>query len=280
MDGLVTSTQLEHIADHEWQAELTQAWALWSPAGGFLTSLAMRAAGAATAFPRPISFACQFLRRAAFGPVRLQVTSLQKGRRTEALRIDMIQTDKLIMTAQVWVGADGMDGMVHDDISHLPPLPDPETLADYKRIYPDRPMPAFFDRFDHRPINPVLQGDTNVYPAQLEGLFRFVPAEPTDDAFVDAGRIMVLIDTYAWLATYPAHPSDGPSPWIAPNLDFYYRFHRPTVGEEWLHMINKADLAEGGLIAVSGAIRNRRGELLARGVSQLVCLPRPVPKTG
>ncbi len=278
MDTLANGTRLNPIGALEWQAELSKDWALWSPAGGFLTALAIRAAGEATEFPRPISFACQFLRRADFGPVELKATSLQKGRRTEALRIDMMQGERLIMTAQVWAGLDGADGMTHDDTG-ISDLPDPESLPDYKAIFPARPMPPFFDRFDHRPINPVLQGDKTVYRAELSGFYRFVPPEPATDAFVDAGRIMLLIDTYAWLATYPAHPSDGPSPWIAPNLDFYYRFHRPTLGEDWLHMTNEADLAEGGLISASGAIRNRHGDLLARGASQLICLPRPAPKS-
>lgn len=277
MKSLSDSTQLEPIAELEWQAQLTKDWALWSPAGGFLTSLAMRAAGQATDFSSPISFACQFLRRAAFKPVQLKVTSLQKGRRTEALRVDMTQSGKLIMTAQVWAGQETDEGMLHDDTT-LASLPDPEPLPDYQAIYPDDPMPAFFDRFDHRPINPILRGDKTIYTAMLEGFYRFKPPGPSSDAFVDAGRIMVLIDTYAWLATYPAHPGDGPSPWIAPNLDFYYRFHRASVGEDWLHMTNNADLAEGGLIAASGAIRNRQGQLLARGVSQLICTPRPTPK--
>ena len=277
MTTLSASTDLAPVADGVWRAELTEDWALWSPAGGFLSALAIGAAGEATAFARPISFACQFLRRAEFGTVRLEVTSLQQGRRTEALRVDMVQSGKLVMTAQVWAGVAEGQGMSHDD-TRAPSLPDPEPLPNYAMIYPDDPMPPFFDRFDHRPINPVLPGDKTVHSARLEGFYRFTPPEPMENAFVDAGRIMLLIDTYAWLATYPAHPGEGPSPWIAPNLDFYYRFHRPTIGEDWLHMTNEADLADGGLIAASGAIRNRQGELLARGVSQLICVPRPMPQ--
>ncbi|MEO9971131.1 MAG: thioesterase family protein [Hyphomonadaceae bacterium] len=275
MKSLAQSTALEQVSDMQWRATLTKDWALWSPAGGFLTALALRAAGQATEFPRPISFACQFLRRAVFEPVDLQVTSLRNGRRTQALRIDMSQDDRLILTAQVWVGLAESKGMVHDD-TLIAPLCDPDNLPDYNAVYPDDPMPEFFDRFDHRPIDPVKRNDKVIYPAVIEGYYRLVPPERSDDAFIDAGRIMLLIDTYAWLANYPAHPSDGPSPWIAPNLDFYYRFHRSTVGEDWLHMRNEADLAENGLIAASGAVRNRQGQLLARGVSQLICMPRPI----
>ncbi|MEL7129569.1 MAG: thioesterase family protein [Pseudomonadota bacterium] len=275
MKSIEQSVQLDKVGEHEYSAQLTPDWALWSPAGGFLTSLMMNAAGLETDFPQPISFGCQFLRRATFNTVTLRVQSLRRGRRTEALRVDMFQAKDLIATAQVWVGQGASDGMQHDDTGPQE-LPDPEALPKYAEIYPDDPMPPFFDRFDHRPIDPVLRGDETAHPAVLRGFYRFLPAILPDNAFVDAARAMVLIDTFSWLATYPAHPGDGPSPWIAPNLDFYYRFHRASLGDAWLFMENRADLAEGGLIAVAGDIRNQNGDLLVRGASQLICLPRPV----
>jgi len=86
---------------------------------------------------------------------------------------------------------------------------------------------------------------------------------------------MLLIDTFAWLATYGAHPAEGPSPWIAPNLDMYYRFHRPTMDHDWLYLKTRADLAEGGLIAAGGEVRDLEGRLLVSGATQLLCSRRP-----
>lgn len=112
---------------------------------------------------------------------------------------------------------------------------------------------------------------------EISGFFRLSPTARHDDAFVDAARIFVLVDTYAWLATYPAHPSASGSLWIAPNLDFYYRFHRSSTAEDWLYLKTRADLAEDGFIAAEGEVRDRHGRLIARGVSQLMCYPRPKP---
>lgn len=275
MDDFVEATALENNGDGSWTATLHESWALWGPSGGFLSALALRATGEATAFPRPVSFACQFLNRATFAPVQIKVQSLRGGKRTEALRVDMEQEGRLIMTAQVWVSAQSAPGMVHD-YSSVADLPDPDTLRPYREVYPEEPVFPFLERLGHRPIDPLPHSDdAPVSEPEISGFFRLSPTTRHEDAFVDAARIFVLIDTHAWLATYPAHPTSGGSPWIAPNLDFYYRFHRTSTAEDWLYLKTRADLAEDGFIAAEGEIRDRGGRLIARGVSQLMCYPRP-----
>ena len=107
------------------------------------------------------------------------------------------------------------------------------------------------------------------------GAYRFQPRAVADDPFVDAARAVILLDTFTWPATYRAHPSLEPSPWIAPNLDLYVRFHRETVGHEWLYCVGRADLAEDGLIAAHGAVWGLDRKLLATGSTQLFCSRRP-----
>lgn len=206
--------------------------------------------------------------------MKITVETLRKGRRTHALRVDITQNGKPIMTAQVWASVEAAEGMVHD-VTQATGLPVPEDLPTYETLYPEDPAHPFIARFDQRSIDPVLRGDLKVREPEINGFYRLRSGAMGKDAFVDAARLFLLIDTWSWLATYPAHPTTGPSPWIAPNLDFYYRFHRSSVGETWLHMKNRADLAEDGLIAVDGEIRDVSGRLLARGASQLICSKRP-----
>lgn len=275
MDDFVEATKLSLISEGVWSAVLHEDWSLWGPSGGFLSALALRAAGEMSVHGRPISFACQFLNRAVFEPVQIKVQSLKQGKRTEALRVDMFQHDRLIMTAQVWTGVESSPGMEHDYTS-VSALPDPDTLERYEDIYPDEPPHPFLQRLGHRPINPLPHtGDTPASEPELFGFYRLSPTARHSDPFVDAARIFVLIDTNAWLATYPAHPTATGSPWIAPNLDFYYRFHRSSTSDDWLHLKTRADLAADGLIAAEGEIRNRKGQLIARGVSQMICYARP-----
>src|SRR5690606_27672913 len=94
-------------------------------------------------------------------------------------------------------------------------VPRPETLRPIEEIHPGRSVQPFFTRFDQRPIDPAPNGHREPRDPELAGLFRFKPRATADDPFVDNARVMLLLDTFAWLATYPAHPGDGPSPWIA-----------------------------------------------------------------
>lgn len=115
----------------------------------------MRAAGEAIGFDRPISFSCQFLRRARFSGVEISVESLREGRRTETMRVEITQADQLILTSLIWAGSEAEDGMIHDYASK-PRLPDPVTLPTYSEVYPDEPLNPFMKRLGPRPINPAV----------------------------------------------------------------------------------------------------------------------------
>ena len=273
-NDLEVATRLTQVGASQWAGRFREEWGLWGPAGGHVTTLALRAAGEATDQARPVSMTCQFVRVGKYDTVDIQVETLKKGRRSELLRVDLKQDGKLIFTAQVWALPNELPGIEHD-ITQLPSLPNPETLPTWEELFPHDPQPDFFTRIDQRPIKRMpMPGDTARDP-ELTGFYRFKETACVSDPFVDAARAIVLLDTFGWLAQYPAHPEDDPSPWIAPNIDYYYRFFRPTSHADWLHMTVSADLAEGGLMGTNGAIHDASGKLLVTGQSQLMCLPRP-----
>ena len=271
-DDFEQATELSKTADHHYQAILTKAWALWGPAGGYLAALALRAAGESTEFTRPISMACQYFRVARFEAIDLVVTELKRGKRSDALRVDLVQDTRLIMSAQVWAGASDTPTMEHDYVSPVS-VPEPIQIPTYETVYPDRPIHPFMARIESRPIDPIADQDQTPRAPELSGLYRYRVREVGSSAFIDYGRAMILMDTFAWLATYPAHP--GPSPWIAPNLDFYYRFHRTMLDAPWLYMHTRAQLAHDSVISAEGEIRNLAGELLVSGATSLLCSNRP-----
>ena len=273
MGDFVEQTALELIGKRRYRAVLSEDWMLWSPAGGYVSAIALRAAGAASAFSRPVSYACQYLKVARFDAVDLQVESLRRGKRTEALRVSMTQDEELILTAQVWA-MNEHEGMVHDCVP-VPEFPGPGTLKRIEELGPENPPHPFFLNFEQRPIRWVPEGDVTPGNPQLEGFYRFRPRAVADDPFVDAARAVILIDTFTWPATYRVQPTKGASPWIAPNLDLYVRFHREAAEHEWLYCVGRADLAEAGLIAAQGAVWSPDRKLLASGSTQHVCYPRP-----
>ncbi len=273
MGDFVEQTTLERIGDRRYRAVLSKDWMLWGPAGGYVSAVAMRAAGEASSFRRPVSYACQYVSVARFEAVELQVESLRAGKRTEALRVMMTQDEKLVLTAQVWAMNEA-EGMAHDHVP-APELPNPDTLKRMEELRPERQPHPYFLNFEQRPLDWVPDEDLTPGEPELRGFYRFRPRAVADDPFVDAARALILIDTFTWPATYRAHPSKEPSPWIAPNLDLYVRFHREASAHEWLYSIGRADLAEGGLIAAHGAVFSPDRRLLASGSSQLLCSRRP-----
>ena len=272
-DDFEQATRLERAGDGCWKVDLPESWGLWSPAGGYISALALRAVGEATGFTRPASMTCHFLRMGKYAPAEVRVESVKAGRRSELLKADLIQDGKTLLTCHVWAVPETAPGLSHDDTQE--DLPAPESVQRIEDQYPDQPVDPFFRRFEQRPIRGMPRPGDTPREAELTGFYRFTPTPVADDPFVDAGRSLILLDTFGWLAQYPAHPTDGPSPWIAPNVDYYYRFLRPTSHADWLHMRVKAPVAEGGLMSTDGEIRDAAGRLLITGSSQLMCLPRP-----
>ena len=284
MEDFVDATALEQLGEGRFGVRLRENWALWGPAGGYLCALVLRAAGASTTFTRPVSLAVQYLSVGRFEDAVLEVSSLRAGRRSEALRIDLRQQDRLLLTAQLWAAGEANPGLQHDHAARFP-IPDPATLRTWEALHPDAPVHPFMAHLEQRPIlgpdgdpDGDPDGRPDAVPAgepELRSIFRFRPRARAEDAFTDAARVTLLLDTFSWLAVYPAHGDGSAADWIAPNLDFHFRFHRPTTPHEHLVLRARADLAEGGLIASGGTIHDLDGSLLASGATQLFCTPRP-----
>ena len=111
-----------------------------------------------------------------------------------------------------------------------------------------------------------------------EAWFRFRPTDTFDDPLVDAGRLVVLLDTMGWPAAVEAHAwqwGDGRAPWVAPSLDLFVRFHRFAPHEPILFNRVESPLAADGLITAEGRVWTPDGLLLASSSAQLLSTPVP-----
>lgn len=271
MGDFQEQTAVEPTGDGSFRATLHRDWRIWGPAGGYVSAIALRAAGAASRFSRPVSYHCQYLRFGAFEEVDLAVRTLRGGRRTEALRVEMSQGGEPLLVAQVWTAGEG-EGLLHD-FTAAPEVPDPEAVPSREERTGESPR-GFGRNLEERLPDWVPWAERVPGEPRHTSWYRFRPRALPDDPYADAARALMLIDTFSWPAIYGAHPQTG-GEWIAPNLDLHLRFHRSAAESEWLLCDTRADLAEDGLISSDGRIFDRNRRLIASGASQLFCRPRP-----
>src|SRR5271156_6114311 len=142
-------SDLEHATRVEadagsYHARLSEDWEIWGPNGGYLATIALRAAGMVAQLERPASFYCHFLSSPAFDAVQLDVRVLKQGRRAESFAVEMTQADKPILHALVKTAADA-PGYGHQHL-HPPAVPSPADLKTYQRVDdPQHPGFSFWD---------------------------------------------------------------------------------------------------------------------------------------
>jgi len=273
MGDLADLTAVTPVGEGHFTATLSRDFEIWGPMGGYVASVALRAAGAAATLPRPASFFCHYLRVAKFAPVDLHVTTMRSGRTAESLRVVMSQEGKHVLDATVSVitQIDDADSLVHD-AAEPPDVPGPEALPNLVELMGDDLPPfAFWRNFDARPVhwNPEWPPPGPETPEWREWL-RFVPRSTFDDPWVDACRSVLLIDLPSWPAGSRPHGwrwKDGPE-WIAPSLDLYVAFHRFVPDDPWLLIEGFAPIATAGLLGWHGSLWSSDRQLVATGGGQ------------
>jgi len=262
----------------DYAIDLSRDWEIWGPNGGYVASIALRAAGAHSRFDRPASIVGHFLGVATFErPLEIRVDTLRAAKRAESSRVSLFQGDNPVFEALVWAVGD-VAGLEHD-VTVYPAKPDPETLPTVaERIGDeddDNPYHRFWSNFDERVPDEDWIGDWQNRPPrdpEFGHWYRFVPTSTFDDPWVDACRSLVLVDTLGWPAAGQKHPRNN---YIAPSIDIACAFHRAAPAEPWLYARASSPSAADGLIGCESRVWSRGGTLLAHGTSQLLCRPMP-----
>lgn len=275
MGDLALDTEV-HGSDGTYTRTLSRDWEIWGPNGGYVASVALRAAGAYSRFDRPASVVGHYLGVASFdAPVTITTETLREAKRAESIRVQITQRDAPIFDAMVWA-IDDVGGLQHD-FSDRPEVPDPLALPtvrerlDAAGIERQAPFP-FWLNFEERPLMWVENWEEREpAPPRFASWFRYVPAETFDDLWVDACRSLILIDTLGWPAANRFHVGDHG--FVAPSIDIAVAFHRFEADEPWLLARAEASSAHAGIIGCAGDVWSREGALLATGTSQLLCRP-------
>ncbi len=274
MGDLERDTAVEG-GDGRYGCRLSEDWAIWGPNGGYIASVALRAAGAHSRFDRPASIVGHYLGVATFDVVDIEVTTLRAAKRAESMRVSVTQGDQPIFEALVW-GVGDVEGYEHD-VSTMPEAPDPETLPSLKERLEKLEMQPYFrfwTNFDERVTDwiddPQAWENRPATDPVWGHWFRYVPRSTFNDLWVDACRSLILLDTGIWPAASNHHPR---GPYIAPSIDISAGFHRFRPDEAWLYSESRSTSAANGLISGDGHVWAHDGTLLAVGASQLLCRP-------
>jgi len=254
--------------DYQYVGHLSKDWEIWGPNGGYLATIALRAAGMVAHIQQPASFYCHFLSSPAFDTVELTVNTLKLGRRAESFAVEMTQAGKSILYALVKTTAEA-PGYSHQHYE-APAVPAPEGLKTYEELLPTRKRPpfSFWDNVERRPVDQSVTEEPTA-PVLREWV-RYQPRACFEDPFLDAARALILLDTYGFPAAYQRYRGWD---YLAPNLDTSAWFHHFNPSCEWLLIDHECTLAERGLMAVDGKVWDIEGRLLATGAAQLCCVP-------
>jgi acyl-CoA thioesterase II len=253
-------------------ASLSRNWEIWGPNGGYLSAIALRAAGAiAPKGHRPVTLTVQYLSVPQFDEIDCETDAVRKGRTAWCINVALVQKGKRCLQAQVWT-TDRNDGPAVHEIS-MPDVPKHHTLKSWEDHLPkDAPRSMFWSNMEGKPLRFLPREESHAHGPVVREWYRFKEFEPTDDPFLDQGRVALLIDTLIW----PAHARGvrGEVNYIAPTLDMTAWFHRLPGKAEWLFLDAHASTAANGLIHGVSRVWTEDGKLIATGGSNLLYAPR------
>ena len=276
MGDLAADTAVTRTGDGRYTATLSSDWEIWGPMGGYIASVALRAAGAESPFARPASFFCQYLGVAAFDSVDIAVTTLREARTALAQRVEVTQGDRRMLEATVWSIGD-VDGLEHDR-TEAPDVAPPDGLPTIVELLTEEELAQgpgfpFWNNVETKPLAFSRGPRTEAQDPVFRDWERFVPTSTFDDPWVDACRSVVLIDVQSWPAASRAHAwGHG---FYAPSLDLYVSFNDPQPQSEWLLVDGHGPVARDGLMAWTGRLWSEGGRLVASGGGQLLCRRMP-----
>jgi acyl-CoA thioesterase II len=275
MGDLAADTAAEGHDGH-YSMTMSRDWEIWGPNGGYVASVALRAAGLHSRFDRPATIVGHYLGVASFDePVSIETTTLREAKRAESIRVSITQGARPVFEGLVWAVGD-VEGLEHD-FTEPPEVPPAETLL----TVPERlaaagmdqkaPFPFWYN-FDERPIDWIENWEAREpRPPVFTTWFRYVPTSTFDDLWVDACRSLILIDTLGWPAVCRYHVKNQTI--IAPSIDVTAAFHRFRPDEPWLLTRAQSPSGAGGVLGGQGEVWSADGALLATGSTQMLCRP-------
>jgi acyl-CoA thioesterase len=275
MGDLAVDSALTRVADGSFTAGLSRDWEIWGPNGGYMAAFALGAAREVSQRARPANATVHFLGVASFdAPIEVTATVQRATRQATSVHVRVDQLGKPILAAMVWAVDTGIDGLEHGD-APMPSVPSwqqlptiAERLATDPKSTPNRY--TFWHNFEQRPttwLGTDAWEQRLLGPAHYEDWLRFASPLAADE-WAQAARLLLLVDLGAWPAIGRRHRTEQ---WVAPSIDVSCEFHHLAPSDEWCLLQGTSPVARDGLIGSHQRVWNERGDLVASGISHLLC---------
>ncbi|MFN8020256.1 MAG: thioesterase family protein [Acidimicrobiales bacterium] len=275
MGDLAADTTLTPAVSGTFTATLSRDWEIWGPNGGYMAAFAVQAARAVTARARPANATVHFLGAASFdAPIEVTTTVQRATRQATSVHVRIDQSGKPVLAAMVWAVDAGIDGLEHDD-APMPAVPswrELPTMDERIAADPDTPRSRhrFWDNFEQRPVTwlgSAAWEQREPEPAIYENWLRFA-SPAAGDEWAQAARLLLLVDLGAWPSIGRRHRTEV---WMAPSIDVSCEFHHLDPTDDWCLLVGTSPAARDGLIGSHQRVWNERGDLVASGISHLLC---------
>jgi len=258
--------------DRRLSATLSRNWEIWGPNGGYIASIALRAAGKiAPPDHRPATFSCQYLSVGQFAPVDIEAQAVRQGRNAWCINVALSQNEKRLLQAQVWT-TNKKDGPAKVDRA-FPDVKHHSNLKTWGELFSDAGESyAFWRNFESKPARFLPRGEIDPRGSINQSWHRFREFAPTKDLFLDYARALMMIDTGPWPAFTRAFAAEPD--YVAPTLDLTAWFHTPLGETDWFLADARADVAGDGLIHGTVDVWREDGRPVATGGSNLLVVQR------
>jgi acyl-CoA thioesterase len=269
---LAADSAVKHLskAPGWYTADLSDAWNFFTPSGGVLMTIALRAMQAELDDPelRPLSANTLFMSPLPSGPMEIRVEVLRRGGAAAQLRAGLSSTTLPGPGLEVSAtfARTLADGPAFTAAT-FPEVPEPEDAPPL--ITGERP--AFFDNLEVLQVEgpPVFSNDDDweASDALLSRWYRYrVPQRDAAGRF-DRFALPPIIDNMPPAAFARIGPK-GP-PVHAPSLDLTVHF-LDDCDDEWLLLRNRAKRAHGGFATADVEVWSRSRRLIAVGTQMMI----------
>lgn len=270
MGSLAEATQL-CVTDTGVSVALDPSWEGWGPAGGYLASIALRAA--ANVVPeghRPVTLQAQFLSRAERGEARVNA-SVSKPGSASLVNVAMSQSDRSFFQAQIWTTSRTTGPRNHRLV--MPEVPPPERLIGLEDHFSSagRSLVTFWSKLDCRPVEFRAPGGKPARTDRLQRWYKFRDEPHPVSPFDHAARAAILIDANVWAAHW--RMMDSEPDYSGPSLDLTLWFHDVSRYTDWLLLDAVSPTAADAIVHGTSSLWTADGGLVATGGGNCLVVP-------